>query len=358
MTQMTMRERMLAFIQRRGHDRVPFAQYSGLGGPNEEIWDAVGRGNMGILSWTQVCGAEHPNCRLEAEDIERGDLRGRRTIMHTPAGSLEEIRLTEPAMGTTAIREHFVKEPKDYEILMAWLRDEVVIDRGDALSAVVEGLGEDGLPHVAICRTPFQQLWIEWVCIEDLCPHMVDVPELVNDIIELMVANMRKMFEIVVRAPLPYVVFPDNVTSPVIGERYFRQYCVPYYRELVDMLAGAGRDIPVFVHTDGDLKPIARAIGESGVRGLDSFSPPPDNDTSVAEGLVLWPQMRLGANFPSSVHMAAPGRIYEAACELLEQSAGSGRLQVQISENVPPGVWRKSYPQIVKAIRDYGGLIG
>jgi len=27
-------------------------------------------------------------------------------------------------------------------------------------------------------------------------------------------------------------------------------------------------------------------------------------------------------------------------------------LQIQVSENVPEGDWRNSYPQIVKAIRD------
>jgi len=358
MTEMTMRERMLAFVQGRPHDRVPFAQYSGLGGPDEEIWDVLGRSNMGVLIWANVCRCEHPNCRVETEDIERERLHGRRTIMHTPAGSLEEIRLIEPALGSSAIREHFVKEPRDYEILLAWLRDEVVIDHIDALPPLVERLGEDGLVHVAVCRTPFQQLWVEWVCIEDLCLHMVDVPEIVNDVIELMVANMRKMFEIVVRAPAPYVVFPDNITSPVIGLPYFRRYCVPYYRELADMLKDSGRDVPVFVHTDGDLKPIAGALGESGVRGLDSFSPPPDNDTGVAEGLALWPEMRLAANFPSSVHAAVPEKIHETACELLDQSGRSGRLQIQISENPPPGAWRKSYPEIVKAIRDYGGPVG
>jgi len=108
------------------------------------------------------------------------------------------------------------------------------------------------------------------------------------------------------------------------------------------------------VHMDGDLKPLWQAIGESGVRGLDSLSPPPDNDTSAAEAASMWPEMRLFVNFPSSVHLASPERIYDQAGEILEQAGHTGRLQIQISENVPPGVWRKSFPQIVQAIRDFG----
>ena len=38
----------------------------------------------------------------------------------------------------------------------------------------------------------------------------------------------------------------------------------------------------------------------------------------------------------------------------LQQAGHTGRLQIQISENVPPGGWRKSYPEIVRAIRDFG----
>lgn len=58
---MTMRERMLALIQGRPHDRVPFVQYTGLAGPNDEIWAVIGRENMGILQWTSLHRIETPN---------------------------------------------------------------------------------------------------------------------------------------------------------------------------------------------------------------------------------------------------------------------------------------------------------
>jgi hypothetical protein len=40
--------------------------------------------------------------------------------------------------------------------------------------------------------------------------------------------------------------------------------------------------------------------------------------------------------------------------EILSEAGHTGRLQIQISENVPPGVWRTSYPEIVRAIRNFG----
>ena len=63
--------------------------------------------------------------------------------------------------------------------------------------------------------------------------------------------------------------------------------------------------------------------------------------------------MRLCANFPSSVHLKSPEAIHQRARELLDEAGHIGRFQIQVSENVPPGVWRKSYPQIIKAIHDF-----
>ena len=156
--------------------------------------------------------------------------------------------------------------------------------------------------------------------------------------------------EIAARSPAEFVDFPDNITAPMIGEERFREFCVPFYDELAEMLG----DRPVYVHMDGDLKGLWKAIGQCKVRGIDSLSPPPDNDTSAGEAVSMWPEMRVWVNFPSSVHLKAAGEIYDQAGQILHQAGHTGRLQIQISENVPRGAWRKSFPQIVRAIEDFG----
>jgi len=355
---MTMRERMLALVQGREHDRAPFVQYSGLAGPNEEIWSVIGRENMGLLAWTGIHWLHTPNCRFAYEDIELDGRKGFRNTLHTPEGSLYEERLYEPTYGTSANVCHYVKQPEDYKVLMAYFRDASVHMDLDALALTVKQLGDDGLPHVAVPRTPYQQLWVQWVDLTNLCVHLAMHTGIMDEIIALMVDLQRRIFQGVcdaVRAgaPIPYAVFGDNITAPAIGENYFRKYCVPSYNELAAMLAETGKDIPVFVHMDGDLRPLWRAIADSAVRGLDSLSPPPDNDTRVTDAIANWPEMRVCLNFPSSVHLEDEATIYHATEQILEEGGRSGRLQIQISENVPPNVWRKSFPQIVKAIRDF-----
>ncbi|MCC6446535.1 MAG: hypothetical protein IT210_24165 [Armatimonadetes bacterium] len=350
----TMRERMLAVVRGDPVDRVPFVQYDNNAAPNEEIWREIGRENMGLLRWCAAHRYDHPNCRFEYEEILQGRLKGYRRTLITPKGTLTEQKLLDPALGSAATRQHFIRKPEDYAVLLAYLRDIRVSEDISSVLSAVRDLEDDGLPLVAVARTPYQQLWIEWVCIEDLCFHLADCPEIVEECIAALADIERRIFETVLSAArkiaLPFVDFPDNITAPVIGERYFRRYCVPLYNELAGLLSD--RSIPVVVHMDGDLKPLWQAIGESEVAGLDSLSPPPDNDTSVAQALAMWPRMRLFINFPSSVHLASPEAVYRATRELLSQDAASGRIWIQISENVPPGRWRASYPAIVRAIRE------
>ena len=351
MRQMTNRERILAVVHGLELDRVPFVMYDGMV-PKEDAWALLGRENLGLMRWSSVHRVEHPNCSSKDTPFERAGTQGVRTILHTPAGDLTQVRVRNPGHEVWRTTERFVKEPADYAPLMAYFRDAVVVEDVAHFRRDQELCGDAGVPLVALARTPFQQLWIEWVDIQNLCYHMADRPDLVIECMELIGGVIRRICEVARKAPLDFVDFPDNITAPVIGEANFRRWSVPLYNEMAGMLAD--RDVPVFVHMDGDLRPLWPAIGESGVRGFDSLSPPPDNDTGPGRAHEMWPEMRLFVNFPSSVHLAAPERVYARACELLDEAGHSGRLQIQISEDVPPGTWRRNFPQIVRAIEEFG----
>lgn len=356
---MSMRERMLALVQGRPVDRVPFVQYSDMagGGSDRAAKELLGPDKIGISRWTAVYRYETPSCGFERQEFERNGRRGERYLLHTPKGTLMSERLFEPTLGTSAAAKHYVKDPGDYEALLAYLRDIHVYENLDPLEQTLRELGDDGLPHVYVPRTPYQQLWVEWVCIQDLAVHMCDFPDLLEEVTAALFSIQDRVYETIRNAArkafIPYVVVGDNITAPMIGEANFRRYCLPSYRRLAEMLDDVGRDVPVAVHMDGDLKPLWTAIGESRVRVIDSMSPPPDNDTRVADALRMWPEMRLMINFPSSVHLQEPRAIYAKTIEILGEGGRSGRLQIQISENMPPEAWRKSYPAIVQAIDDF-----
>lgn len=353
---MTLRERMLAVIRGDVCDSIPFVQYDGIAGPNEEIWSVIGRDNMGLLRWSKIYRFEHPHCYFEVKRIKKNNLRGFLTTLHTPKGNLAEIRYFEPVYNSSHIAKHFIEDIKDYEIFIEYLKDIIVYEDIEQFTRDEAELGEDGIAMVTMERTPFQQLWIQWVSLENLCVHMADCPEIIEDCINLLTDIHYKTFEVVEKAagkvPIVFVNFPDNITAYAIGEKNFIKYCVPLYDTLAEVLSG--KNVPIAVHMDGDLKPLWKIIKETKVNILDSFTPAPDNDTRVLDAVSLWDDKVLFINFPSSVHLEEPDEIYREAKKILEEGGHTGRIWIQISENVPPGVWRKSFPQIIKAIKEFG----
>jgi hypothetical protein len=348
---MTMRERMLAVIQGREHDRVPFAMYE-IMLPAQEAFDLLGHGNIGLIRFCSIFRAKTPNCRRESEIFFDEGTKWERTVLHTPKGDLTELRIFEPAFDSSTARKHFVETREDYERLWSYLEDAVILENYDQYYRDCAELGDDGIPKTEIERTPWQQLWIEWVGLEPLSYHLVDWPEHVEHTLELLERRARQTFEIAARSPAPFIVMVDNITASAIGPARFRRYCARLYDELDAMLAERG--IPVFSHMDGMLKPLWKDIARSRVAGLDSFTPTPDCDTTVAEAVAMWPEKRLWLNFPSSVHLAPPEQIQATADQILADAGHTGRLQIQISENVPLDRWQISFPIIAEAIEAFG----
>ncbi len=351
MSPMNMRERILALVQGREHDRVPFVMYDGIL-PREAVRHHLGRDRIGLLRWSKIHRVEHPTCRFQSEEYYLGEAKWQRNTLYTAVGSIYEERAFESGYGSSSIRKHYVQDSQDYEVLWAYLEDSVILEDYDQYYRDQAELGEDGLPLVAVERTPYQQLWVQWLGLDTLGFHLADCPDRVAHTIDLLRRRARRIFELAYRSPVPFVDFPDNITAPAIGPRRFEEYCVPLYNELADMLAE--RDALVFVHIDGDSKPLWRAIAESKIGGIDSLAPPPDNDTPVAQAVKMWPEMRLFVNFPSSVHLRPREMVRAEAENILAAAGHTGRLQIQISENVPLDVWRTSMPAIADAIDDFG----
>jgi hypothetical protein len=356
MREMTMRERMLAAIEGRRCDFVPFVQYDNLAGPNDEIWARIGRDNMGLLAWSAVHRVDAPNCHAERTHFEREGRHGTRTVLHTPEGQLAQEVVYEPNHGSAVRREHFVKTPEDYRALRAYLADMVVVPDVERFIVDERRLGDAGLAMPTMFLTPYQWMWVEWASMEDFAMHLVDCPDAVEECMEIMGRHHRAVSEILRGIPrevaLPMVNFGDNATAPLVGERYFRKYCVPWYNECAEALADRGTK--VFVHLDGDMRAFWGAMSESRISGIDSFTPYPANDTRISEAVSMWPEMTLWVNFPPATHLSGPKAVYEKAREILDEAGHTGRLQIQISEDILHDVWKESFPEIVKAIREFG----
>ncbi len=351
--QMTMKERMLAVVEGRPVDYSPFVTYNHNGAPNEEIWQALGREHMGVYRGTYIHKTLNDECKLISEDFKlpNGHEGIRKTIV-TPKGTLFEEHLKQYDLNTYAMAKHYVETKEDLEILLYYFKTSRCVPYHQYFYNNLEEVGDDGIVSVSVERTPFQQMWILWATLIDLSYLILDCEDLVeacmSEISRLLFMQFDIMAEAVKVLPIPLVEFPENMTAPCIGAERFERYCIPYYQRLKELIG----DKPLGIHADGDIKALAPQIARSGLDFLESYSPPPDNDMPLAEAVKAFPNMAFYINFPSSVHLGSEEEIYETAMQIMKDCAGR-RMWIQSSESVPPGVWKKSYPPIIRAVEQF-----
>jgi len=133
----------------------------------------------------------------------------------------------------------------------------------------------------------------------------------------------------------------------------------PVVREYVRFMQiereiGESEEILADPASDADLKGLAEDIATCRIGGLDSYTPPPDNDMPVSAAVATWPEKRLWINFPSSVHLQPEDAVRARAQEILADAGHTGRMWIQISEDLPPGRWRTTFPIIRDAIAEFG----
>ena len=357
-------------VLREGYkDEALFVTYKDVIVPTADLWDHVGRENVGILTFGDAHKYVPHKCSIESNAIVEKGWKGELNILKTPIGTLTEKKLYNPLLGSSATREHYVKDINDFEILMYYLNDLTVepnLVRRPGESPPSEHImltpseadaltGDDGLVMFVIDRTPFQQMWITWCELLDFAMFIAEDPNIVSPVLQRMGDLLLLAAEVAADYArgneVHLVSIPDNITAPVIGKANFEKYCLPYYEKVVAMFKPLG--IRVFVHIDGDMKPLWPLIGKSGIGGIDSYSPSPANDTPIEEAVAMWPDMVLIANFPSPIHLSDEDTIYRTATHLLEEGLQNGRMWMGLTENVPPDRWRKSIPPIIRAIGDY-----
>ncbi len=356
MAGMTPKQRMVNLIRGEELDELPLVAYHWMV-PDAEARQLLGENSFGVLGWRGAYETETPNCTRREEPFTTDDGReGTRKFIGTPQGTIEEQTVAVPALGVPTFHKHYVETAADLEVLLAYFEDVVVVADASSIDAFHDEEGEHGIPHVALPRTPWQRMWIEYAQIDHLAYLCADTPDLVDAVMTKMGEHFIETAKVTAAAAADHEFYHctigDNITAPAIGPALFEKWCMPYHNEAADLLAEVG--IPLMDHIDGDFKALWDVFDHSRLGGIESLSPPPDNDTPVDVALARWPDKMIWANFPSSVHLRQPPEIRRVADELLAQGGHSKRFWIQLSEDMPPGAWRTSMPEILAAVRDFG----
>lgn len=142
-----------------------------------------------------------------------------------------------------------------------------------------------------------------------------------------------------------------------ISPRMYKQFVVPYERQVVEAIRAAYPETPVYTHTCGHLNDRLELFMESGTGGIDTLDPPPLGDTDLADAKArIGERMFIKGNLNSVAILDDDEQSYrERVMKTLRAGAPGGGYILSSACSVSPRVepWKMAMlVDLVEAFQD------
>ncbi len=358
-SQMTSRERLLAALAGDEVDRVPWSPFLAYvwGTFAPEIQDA------GMDAFYELIGADplhrgaccpvreqYPDT-ISVEVVD--DANGHRRIYTTPVGTVEERYETSEIGGTAFLTGHPLKTEEDFKVF-CWIEEQKTVTyHPEIVDDYLAGAGDSVtmamlLPHG---KSAFQLLVENHVGTEELVYALADFPETVETLLSLMQANNLAAAKLAAQAPFKHwITWEDSSTtnySPTMYEKYIgaeiRQWC--------DILREAG-DKKYHQHACGTLKGILPMMVDQGIAGVESISPPPTGDISIADARkLIGPDVCITGGIEPTEFLNLSLDQLDPYVEQVIVDGASGAFVLANSDSCPPGVTVEKFQLVGEIVR-------
>jgi len=305
-------------------------------------WHLLFQQGLGQINHVPITEFIYPNLKI----IRRIKRTSNNQIQKEVRWITEKGELYEKYLGEWCI-EHLIKEPYDYLILCSAFSDVNIKPTLRHFKKSEEELGDNGLTIgvPTLNRTPFQRIQIDFAGQErflfDLAekrPELLSLLEVLNDLI-------YREFEIISNLPVSYLKLWENLSIELIGPYIYRQYLLPVYKKISDILLRSGQNLSV--HYDGKLRIIADDI-KSLSFDIDSLTPPPEGDMEISLARNYWPEKFLWLH-PSLTWYTLPEKQLVYRIKQMCNEADNRKYCLLISEEVPDN-WAITIPLILKTL--------
>lgn len=339
---MTNRENLIASLEGRKPERIPFTTYANFGFPKEELDGLI------ALGFAQ---AEYASVvREESPDVERlvrkAWVNGREVetvVLKTSAGELSQTS----ADGW--IQSYFLKSPADYRIMAEIVRRTKLTADYGAFARCEEAVGESGITLLALPRSPMQTILVDYAGLEQLAYHMAEDMDAIWPLYEALQDRLLEVAHIIARGPGRYVHMTENMTAETWGGARFRRFHRPVYEAILPVLHAGGKKL--YVHYDGKLRAVAQEVREVAVDGIESFTVPPEGDMDYAEIRQALPDTYIWSNISLSAYNLEDCELEHWVRRAVSECAPDGRnFALAILEDIPSN-WRQKVPVVLEALR-------
>ncbi|MGA2363304.1 MAG: uroporphyrinogen decarboxylase family protein [Candidatus Aminicenantales bacterium] len=364
---MTERERVLTLLAGGTPDRVPW-----FGDLDYWATSLIGRGlkpkdfkeSPAYIEWHRDLGVGFylqgyfpfktiiERCRV----TEWRDGRARRRRIETPHGVLTEAWTWLPDSFSEAPTERLIKSAADlkaYRFMFENISYEPDFGFAESRRQQVGGIG------VVLCylpKSPFMQMVALDAGIVPVTEIFADAPELLAEALAAMRPAHDAAARIAVGSPAEVLMIPENLSSEVVGPRFYELHMRDYHETWAGRIAAAGKSS--CVHLDGTLRGLLRQVCAAGFTFIEAMTPAPVGDLAVEkwaawsrdERTVLWGGLP-GIYFTDKVSDAEFERHVRA---ILRVMTSRPRYVLGVADQVPPDGLERRVRRVAELVEKFG----
>jgi hypothetical protein len=287
---MTERERVLTLLAGGRPDRVPWfgdLDYWATSLIRRGLKPAGFKESDAYIEWHRDLGVgfylqgDFPfktiveNCRIA--EWREGAARRRR--VETPRGTLTEAWTWLPESFSEAPTERLVKSAADLEAYASLFENTRYEPDYVFAEKRVRQVGDMGIVLCYLPKSPFMQMVALDAGIAAVTEIHADAPgELEATLAEVRRAHDQAA-QIAIASPAEVLMIPENLSSEVVGPRFYELYMRDYHETWSGRIRAAGKHS--CIHLDGTLKGLLKEVSAAGFTFIDAMTPAPVGDLEV-----------------------------------------------------------------------------
>ena len=337
-------ERVVAALERRQPDRVPFfeividervieALLPGADYFEFNDWIGLDVATMNRGSWSKD--------NVDMVDEERGLFRDQWGIIRAFGTESTPVPIEGPIKRPEDLKTY---QPPDPYAEGALGNLPEVIERYKGKKAVA-AMGRDAYFNPAFLRGATQFLM-----------DMVDNPRLVHELIDVTLSHDIPLMQRMVEAGCNVVVFGDDYAdknSTLMSPKHFREFILPGLKRCVDAAHEAGAY--VVKHTDGNIMGVLDMIVETGIDGLNPLEPAAGMDIRLIKER-YGDRIALVGNIDCGyvLSQAPVDEVRRATRQTIETAKPGGGYCLSSSNSIHSSVRPENLMAMVETLREWG----
>jgi len=343
---MNIHERLESFWAGERPDEIPYTIYhtKWQDVKNDRAWEAMFSNGLGLTF------KEYP-FKLEVRDldtIQNDTIENGIQIRHvTWRTSVGEISAT---WANDWQQEYWLKSPDDYRVMTHIVKNTTILPDYEFFGAAEREMEPYAVTWPMVGRTPLQEILVDYAGLESFSFHLFDYEAEVRQLYEALLDNFRRKAEIVAAGPGRFVSNLENFTAETLGPKRYEEFLLPVYQECFPILHQAGKIVGC--HYDGQTASVKELIARAPIDLIESLTPPPEGDQTLAEARAVWPDKLFWSNINVSAYELPKKALQKLILERVEQAAPDGRrLAFEISEVLQEN-WKVSIPTVLEALQE------